>query len=120
MLSLVRCDIIQSQGKENDLPKQADRKDITMSINEITLKVRELKVLKAMADELTAEITAIEDTIKAEMTAQNVEEMSVDVFKVRYKTITSSRFDAAAFKATHAELYDQYTKQTTSRRFSVA
>ncbi len=40
-----------------------------MSMNELTKKVRELKELKAMADELAAEITAIEDDLKAEMTA---------------------------------------------------
>lgn len=91
-----------------------------MSKNEMTSKVRELKELKALLDELNAEITAIEDEIKAEMTAMNVEEMTVDVYKVRYKTVTSSRFDSTAFKATHADLYNQYTKQTTSRRFSVA
>lgn len=91
-----------------------------MSKNEMTSKVRELKELKALLDELNAEITAIEDEIKTEMTAMNVEEMTVDVYKVRYKTVTSSRFDSTAFKATHADLYSQYTKQTTSRRFSVA
>ena len=91
-----------------------------MSKNEMTSKVRELKELKALLDELNAEITAIEGEIKAEMTALNVEEMTVDVYKVRYKTVTSSRFDSTAFKATHADLYKQYTKQTTSRRFSVA
>lgn len=91
-----------------------------MSKNEMTSKVRELKELKALLDELNAEITAIEDEIKAEMTALNVEEMTVDVYKVRYKTVTSNRFDSTAFKATHADLYNQYTKQTTSRRFSVA
>ena len=91
-----------------------------MSKNEMTSKVRELKELKAMADELAAEITAIEDSIKADMTAQGVEELTVDVFTVRYKTVTSTRFDTTAFKKTHAELYAQYTKQTESRRFSVA
>ena len=69
-----------------------------MSKTEMTSKVRELKELKAMADELAAEITAIEDTIKADMTAQGVEEMTVDVYKVRYKTVKSSRFDTTAFK----------------------
>ena len=91
-----------------------------MSMNELTAKVRKLKELKAFADELTMEITAIEDELKAEMTAQNVDEMTVDVFKLRYKTVTSSRFDSTAFKATHAELYAQYTKPTSYRRFSVA
>ncbi len=91
-----------------------------MSKTELTSKVKELKELKAMADELAAEIATIEDDIKAEMTAQGVEEITVDVYKVRYKTVKSSRFDSAAFKQTHAELYAQYTKQTETRRFSVA
>lgn len=91
-----------------------------MTNQEMLKKVRELKELKAMADELSAEITAIEDTIKAEMNAQGVDEMIVDVFKVRYKTVISSRFDSKSFKVTHSELYDQYTKQTESKRFSIA
>jgi predicted phage-related endonuclease len=91
-----------------------------MSMNVLSAKVRELKELKVMAEELAAEITAIEDDVKAHMTAQGVDEIAVDVFKVRYKAVTSNRFDTTAFKATHAELYGQYTKQTTTRRFSVA
>lgn len=91
-----------------------------MSENTLKAKVRELKELKAMQDELNAEITAIEDEIKAVMLDNGTEEMNVDVFKIRYKLVESTRFDSAAFKATHAELYNQYTKTTTSRRFSVA
>ena len=80
-----------------------------MSANELTSKVRELKELKAMADKLAAE-----------MTARNTEEMTVDVFKIRWTKVTSNRFDSKAFKATHADLYAQYTNQTESRRFSIA
>ena len=89
-----------------------------MSKTEMTNKVRELKELKAMADELAAEITAIEDSIKADMTAQDVEEITVDVYKVRYKTVKSSRIDTTALKK--AELAARFTKETESRRFSVA
>ncbi|NLB82498.1 MAG: hypothetical protein GX800_13025 [Clostridiaceae bacterium] len=91
-----------------------------MSTTELTSKVRELKELKVMAEELEAEITAIEDIIKAEMTARGTEEMMVDIFKVRYSTVKSSRFDTTAFKKTHQDLYNQYTKETVTRRFSVA
>ena len=73
-----------------------------------------------MLEEIEAEIDTIEDEIKAEMTARNTEEMSVDVYKVRWTKVTSSRFDTSAFKKTHAELYNQYTKQTETRRFCVA
>ena len=91
-----------------------------MSKTEMTSKVRELKELKAMADELAAEITAIEDSIKADMTAQGVEEMPVDVYKVRYKTVKSSRFDTTAFKKAMPDLAAQFTRETESRRFTVA
>jgi len=91
-----------------------------MGHNELAAKVRELKELEAMQSELTAEIDSIKDTLKAEMTAQGTEELQVDVFKVRWQTITSKRFDTTAFKAMHGELYNTYSKPTTSRRFSVA
>lgn len=91
-----------------------------MSANELTSKVRELKELKAMAEELAAEITALEDDIKAEMTARNTDEMTVDIFKIRWTKVTSSRFDTTAFKKAMPDLAKQFTKQTESRRFTVA
>lgn len=91
-----------------------------MSANEMTAKVRELKELKAMADELAAEITTLEDEIKAEMTARNTDEMTVDVFKIRCTRVTSTRFDSTGFKKAMPELYGKFTKTTESRRFSIA
>jgi predicted phage-related endonuclease len=91
-----------------------------MSTIELTSKIRELKSLKQMADELAAEITAIEDTIKAEMTARNTVEMTIDVFKIRWTPVIGTRFDTTRFKSDHADLYTAYTKQTESRRFTVA
>lgn len=91
-----------------------------MSNLELTNKLRELKELKAMQEELTAEIEAIQDIIKGYMTARELDTINVDVFKVTYKEVTSNRFDSTAFKKTHNELYEQYLKQTTTRRFVVA
>lgn len=91
-----------------------------MSVNELTSKVKELKELKLMAEELSAEITAIEDTIKAEMTARETDEIITGEYKVRWTKVTSNRFDTTSFKKTHADLYSQYTKTTESRRFSIA
>ena len=91
-----------------------------MSNLELTNKLRELKELKAMAEELAAEIESIQDIIKGYMTAREIDTINVDVFKVTYKEVTSNRFDSTAFKKTHNELYEQYLKQTTTRRFVVA
>lgn len=87
-----------------------------MSTNEMTSKIRELKELKAMAEELAAEITAIEDTIKAEMTARNTDEMTVDVYKIRWTKVLSNRFDSSAFK----RLCRSFTHSSRSRRRAAA
>ena len=91
----------------------------TMNKEEMIKKVTELKELKAMAEELQGEITAIEDSIKAEMTAQNVNEIQAGIFKIRWTPVNSSRFDAKAFQAKYSELYEQFVKVVTTRRFSV-
>ena len=91
-----------------------------MSTNEITAKVRKMKRLQAKADELNAEIRAIQDEIKTEMTAQNAEEIKAGEYKIRYAAVTSNRFDTAAFKKLHAKMYQQFVKTTTTHRFSVA
>lgn len=91
-----------------------------MSTNEITSKVHRLKKLQAKAADIETEIKAIQDELKSELIAADTDEMSAGIFKISYKEVISNRFDSKAFKATHADLYSQYTKQTTSRRFIVA
>lgn len=91
-----------------------------MTINELTAKVKELKELKMLADELAAEITSIEDEIKAEMTERATDELTTNEYRIKWAKVTSSRFDSKAFKAAHADLYSEYTKTTESRRFTIA
>lgn len=91
-----------------------------MSTNEFASKVQAIKELQVMADELAAEIEAAKDEIKREMEAKGAEQIIAGAFKVRYTTVKATRFDSRAFKADHADLYGQYTKQIESRRFSIA
>jgi hypothetical protein len=69
-----------------------------MGQQELLTTVRNLKELMMMKDELEAEIAAAQDTIKSEMTAREVDEITVDAFKVRWTKVVSKRFDTAAFK----------------------
>lgn len=91
-----------------------------MNKDELLKQVKTLKELKVMAEELQSEITAIEDSIKAEMTEQNVSELQVDVFKIRWTTVVSNRFDTSAFKKVYMDLYNQFTKQSETKRFTIA
>lgn len=91
-----------------------------MSTIDMTASIRQLKELEALIKEAQAEAEAIKDQLKAEMQQRNTEEMTVDVYTVRYKTVTSRRLDSKKLKADHADLYNAYTTETTSCRFSVA
>ena len=91
-----------------------------MSIYELDSKVNELRELRNLEAELKSEITAIEDEIKAEMVAKQVEVLEGTSCKITWKTITTTRFDSTAFKATHADLFAQYSRATTSRRYIIS
>ena len=91
-----------------------------MSINEMDSKVKELRELRRMADELAAEIDIIQDAIKAHMDAYGVDSLNGTDWKVTYKTVTSSRIDTGALKKALPDLAQQFTRTTTARRFSLA
>lgn len=91
-----------------------------MNINEMDGKIRELRELRRMADELATEIDTIQDAIKAEMTAAGVDTLTGSDWKATWKPITSSRIDTAALKKALPDLSQQFTKTTVVRRFCVA
>ena len=89
-----------------------------MSIKEIEAKAKELQELKRMREELEAEITTLEDAIKASMGDQ--EQVVAGAFRISWKASTSSRFDSARFKKDHPDLAAQFIKTSTVKRFSIA
>ena len=91
-----------------------------MSIYEIDAKVKELKELRDMEAEVKSSIAAIEDSLKAEMLAKNTDVLSGTDYLITWKTIITNRFDSAAFKLTHADLFNQFIRRTTTRRFVIA
>ena len=85
--------------------------------NDIITKVQELMELRRMAEELQSEIDALQEAVKIFMGSE--ETMIAGTFKVSYKNITSSRLDSAALKRDLPNVAALYTKQTTTRRFTV-
>ena len=104
-----------------------------MSQNEISAKAWEIKELCSVyrariMDEAAAEIEALKDAIKAHMDAENVEELTADVFRsVNWGSDTPPSsptastlppLRAACCKA--PELYAKYTKETICCRITLA
>ncbi len=84
---------------------------------EAVQQIRELEVAKR---EVTKAIEEQQRIIKEMMERKQVEVLELGEYVVRYATVTTNRFDSAAFKKTHAELYAQYTISSTSKRFSIS
>lgn len=90
-----------------------------MSKKMMLAKVQKVKELEAQIAQLQAQADELKEALKSAMEQNGTDEMKVDIFTIRYKIVKTSRFDSTAFKATHKELYEQYTKQTESRRFTI-
>lgn len=91
-----------------------------MGTIELDAKVKELRELRRMAEELAAEIETVTDTIKAEMTARSVEELTGTDWKASYKTVSSNRLDTSALKKALPEIVERFTNTTSTRRFVLA
>ena len=91
-----------------------------MSNNEITSKIEELRELEALISEAQTEAETIRDELKALMLAQNTEELTAGQYIIRYTSVLSQRFNSTAFKKAMPDIYKAYTKQVSSKRFSIS
>ena len=91
-----------------------------MSTIEIATKIEALKELESLIEEAKAEAETLRDEIKAEMLNRDTEELEAGKYIVRWTSVLTQRFDTTAFKKVMPDVYKTYTKQVSSRRFSIA
>lgn len=91
-----------------------------MSKIELLAKIELLNKYEAMVEEMKAQADTIRNEIKAEMDARELEEMIAGQYIIRYTAVLSNRFDTTAFKKVMPEIYKTYTKQVSSRRFTIS
>lgn len=95
----------QSQEKECILGHEAED-----SVKELLSIKKRMKALKELQ-------TAYENVIKSEM--EDAEYAEVENATIKWKTSKSMTFDRDKFKKEKPELFKQYLKETTSRKFYV-
>ena len=91
-----------------------------MSTIEIQAQIEALRSLEELIEEAKAEAETLRDTIKQEMLNREVEELSAGQYIVRWTSVLSQRFDTTAFKKVMPEVYKAYTKQVSSKRFTIS
>ena len=82
-------------------------------------KVEQLQELEELIEEAKAEAEKLKDELKAEMQKRNTEEMKVGKYIVRWTDVLKNQFDTTTFKKLFPDVYQQFTKQVSSRRFSI-
>ena len=86
-----------------------------MNIKDI---MKELAQYIRMQEEITETVEGLKDQIKAYMQENGLETLASDEHKATYKAVSSSRIDTTAFKKAFPSMAEQFTKTTTSQRFT--
>ena len=88
-----------------------------MSKNEMISMIETMNNYDDLASKAKAKADAIREAIKEEMVRQNTEELVAGAYIVRFTNVISNRFDSTTFKRLYADLYKDFTKPVSSRRF---
>ena len=90
-----------------------------MSIKELDQKIKAIRELQSAIEELTAEMEAAKDEIKAEMAERGEETIIGNGWRATWKIIEGSRFDSKALKAADPETFARFTVATRTSRFCI-
>ena len=83
-----------------------------MSKNEIVSLIETMNNYDELASKAKAKADAIRDALKEEMLRLDTEELNAGAYILRYTNIISKRL--------YADLYKDFTKAVSSRRFTVS
>ncbi|MCQ2507581.1 MAG: hypothetical protein MJ097_02190 [Dorea sp.] len=92
-----------------------------MTDRQLENRIKKIQELEAQQKELDAKIDAIKAEIKADMTEKSVDEITTaNGFVIRWKEIVSNKLDTKELKKTLPEIYKQFVRLSSSRRFTIA
>ena len=91
-----------------------------MTNKQLDNRVKKLQGIEAQMKELEIQAEAIRAELKADLEAKGEDEHNTGCFVIRWKKIISNRLDGKALKAALPDVYGQFCKASTSRRFTIA
>lgn len=83
-------------------------------------RVKKLQGIEAQLKELEAQAEAIRAELKADLEAKGEEEHDTGSFILRWKEIITRRLDSKALKAALPDVFESFSKESSSRRFTIA
>ena len=91
-----------------------------MTERQIENRIKKLQAIEVQQKELEAQAEALKAEIKADLEEKGINELQTKNFIIRWKSVISNRLDSKALKAAFPDIYNQFTRQSESRRFTVA
>ena len=91
-----------------------------MNVDVMNEKVKELRELRRMQEDLAAEITSIEEELKGHMDRCGMDTLLGMDWRITWKSVTSKRLDTAALRKAMPDVASAFTRETTTRRFVLA
>lgn len=91
-----------------------------MTERRIENRIKKLSALEEQIAQLQEQAEAIKTELKADLDKKGVQELKTKNFLIMWKEIVSNRLDGKALKTALPEIYSQYCRPTSSRRFTVA
>lgn len=86
-----------------------------ININET---IKSIKEYQAMQDELKQQINELKAEAIEWLDENELDEILTEEGKITYREVISKRFNSTAFKKDFADIYDEYTTQTSNMRFT--
>lgn len=90
-----------------------------MTDRRIERRIAKIKEIESTIAELEKEADAIRDELKKDLEERGLEEIAVRNYVVRWRTIQTNRLDGKALQKALPEIYKQFLKPCTSRRFTI-
>ena len=91
-----------------------------MNVDTMNEKVKELRELRRMQEELAAEIEAIQDELKGQMDRFGMDTLLGFDWRITWKAVTSKRLDTSALRKAMPDVASAFTRETTTKRFVLA
>ena len=82
-------------------------------------QIKQITVIKSQIKELNTLQTELENKIKSYMVEHDAEGLESDKFKVTWKEYSRTTIDSKKLKKELPEIYEQYSKTASSKRFTV-
>lgn len=83
-------------------------------------RVKKIQLTEKQIQDLQEYVDALKTEIKAEMTERSADEIRTDNFIIRWKKVITNRLDSKSLKKDFPDIYKAFTKQSETKRFTIA